>query len=134
MTDERAVEVLQAWNLNQTDEFTPQEFEEAFYKAIEALKGAKMKIYINCRQEFIDAVEEVFPMDNIFDFIENEDYSNNYDCFITDSDECYIINRSTGEYINWYKFTHVGRDIHSTVSPDKFVEFLTKFKRSSIQN
>ena len=38
MTDERAVEVLQAWDLNQIDEFTPQEFEEAFRKAIKALK------------------------------------------------------------------------------------------------
>lgn len=38
MTDERAVEVLQAWDLNYTDEFTPQEFEEAFRIAIKALK------------------------------------------------------------------------------------------------
>lgn len=93
-----------------------------------------MKIYTNCRQEFIDAVEKVFPKDELFDFIEDQEYSDNYDCFSTCNNECYIINRSTGEYINWYKFTHLGRDIHSTVSPDKFVDFLTKFKLSTIQN
>ena len=94
-----------------------------------------MKIYTNCRDEFINAVTKVFKScDVFFDFIEDEDYSNRYDCFVSGSDECYIINRSTGEYINWYKFTHLGRDIHSTVSPDKFVDFLTKFKLSSIQN
>lgn len=94
-----------------------------------------MKIYTNCRQEFINAVIRVFGDDGTFlDFIEDEDYSlSHYDCFAT-NEECYIINRSTGEYINWYKFTHLGRDIHSTVCPDKFDEFLTKFKLSSIQN
>ena len=93
-----------------------------------------MKIYTNCRQTFVDAVEKVFSnVEIFFDFIEDEDYSNNYDCFATNY-ECYIIDRSTGEYINWYKFTHLGRDIHSTVRPDKFVRFLTKFKNSIFED
>lgn len=87
-----------------------------------------MLIYKNCRSEFIDAVRKVFgDTDNFLDYIENEMYSNNYDCFVAYSDEIYIINRSTGEYINWYKFNHLGRDIHSTVKPYQFKDFLQEF-------
>lgn len=94
-----------------------------------------MKIYTNCRDEFVHAVIRVFGDDGIFlEFIEDEDYSpSHYDCFAT-NEECYIINRCTGEYINWYKFTHIGRDIHSTVSPDKFEKFLQKFYDSRLWN
>lgn len=86
-----------------------------------------MMIYTNCRNEFVEVVKKIFKDTSFFDFIENEYYSNNYDCFVTGSDECYIINRSTGEYINWYKFTHLGRDIHTTVNPNYFEEFMKKF-------
>ena len=93
-----------------------------------------MKIYTNCRDAFVNAVIRVFGDDGIFlEFIQDEDFSSNYDCFAT-NDECYIINRNTGEYINWYKFTHLGRDIHSTVSPDKFEHFLQKFYDSRLLN
>ena len=67
--------------------------------------------------------------DDFFDFIEGDEYSDLYDVFYPDNDECYIINRGTGEYINWYKYTHIGRDIHSTVNPNDFVEFLKEFSR-----
>lgn len=94
-----------------------------------------MKIYTNCRDEFINAVIKVFKSDDIFfDFIDDEDYASCYDCFEAGNDECYIINRNTGEYINWYKFTHIGRDIHSTVSPDNFEHFLQKFYESRLWN
>lgn len=81
------------------------------------------------RKRFETAVVEVFGSSNKFlDYIENEEYSQSfYDVFYSGSGECYIINRSTGEYINWYKFTRIGRDIHSTVAPDNFVEFLSNF-------
>lgn len=95
-----------------------------------------MKIYTNCRDAFIEAITKVFKYDDIFfDFIEYKDYAPSYyDCFVSGNDECYIINRDTGEYINWYKFTHIGRDIHSTVSPDKFEDFLQKFYDSRFLN
>jgi hypothetical protein len=38
MTRERAIEVLKAWNLNWSDEFTANEFEQAFAMAIKALE------------------------------------------------------------------------------------------------
>lgn len=80
------------------------------------------------REKFVKAVTTVFMIgSNFLDFIEDEEYSNTYDCFSTSDDECYIINRETGEYINWYKFTHVGRDIHTTVEPDNLTEFLRRF-------
>ena len=81
------------------------------------------------RRRFVDAVVEVFKgSEQFFDFIEDEEYASSlYDVFHSGSGECYIINRSSGEYINWYKFTHIGRDIHSTVAPDDFVKFLSDF-------
>ena len=93
-----------------------------------------MKIYTKCRETFNDAVTKVFKSGIAFlDFIEHEEYDvSSYDCFVAYDDECYIINRNTGEYINWYKFTHLGRDIHSTVNPDNFEEFLQKFYNSRL--
>lgn len=92
------------------------------------------KVYTNAnvgdlRERFVNAVTEVFgDSEKFLDYIENEEYSQSfYDVFYSGSGECYIINRSTGEYINWYKFTNIGRDIHSTVAPDDFVKFLSDF-------
>lgn len=94
-----------------------------------------MLIYTKCRSEFLDAITKVFNDSTTFlDFIENEEYSHNYDCFMSDSDECYIINRSTGEYINWYKFSHLGRDIHTTVKPYQFKDFLQELYNSRYFN
>ena len=41
MTRERAIEVLKAWDLNWSDEFTANEFEQAFAMAISALSENK---------------------------------------------------------------------------------------------
>ena len=81
------------------------------------------------RERLVNAIVEVFgDSEKFLDYIENEEYPQSfYDVFYSGSGECYIINRSTGEYINWYKFTHIGRDIHSTVTPDDFVKFLSDF-------
>ena len=115
--------------------YTSETVTEFADRCKECGKVNKKKVYRNCRDAFVEAVKKVFTdTDAFLDFIENVDYSNNYDCFETGTDECYIINRNTGEYINWYKFTHIGRDIHSTVNPDKFEEFLQKFYDSSLQN
>ena len=63
------------------------------------------KIFTNCRDKFVAAVEEVL------DLLEYDNYSNdynNFDVFVSSGGENYIINRNTGEYINRYKFTHIG--------------------------
>lgn len=90
------------------------------------------------RETFCNAVTKVFGNSTAFlDALENEEYSTNkYDCYLDYGGENYIINRETGEYINWYKLTHLGRCITiSTSSPYKNIpkwieDFLTEFKES----
>lgn len=92
----------------------------------------------NLRGLFCDAVNKVFGDSMTFlDFLENWEYSTiKYDCYLDYNDENYIINRETGEYINWYKLDHIGRCINiSTLSSYKNVpkwieEFLVEFKES----
>ncbi len=94
------------------------------------------------RELFCNAVTKVFGDSTIFlDFLENEEYSiTKYDCYIDCNGENYIINRETGEYINWYKMTHIGRDIHistelSYTDIQAWIEdFLVEFKESEINN
>lgn len=63
-----------------------------------------------------DALDKVTSFNHLVEVIEELYYDNTkYDAY-TDSDgENYIINRNTGEYINWYKLYHFGRDIHINV-------------------
>lgn len=89
------------------------------------------------RDLFCNAVIKVFGDAMTFlDFLENDKYSTKYDCYLDYSGENYIINRETGEYINWYKLDHIGRCIYiSTLSPYKDIptwieEFLIEFKES----
>lgn len=91
------------------------------------------------RDLFCNAVTEVFGDSETFlDFLENKRYSTaKYDCYLDYSGENYIINRQTGEYINWYKLDHIGRSIHISSTfhmykniPTWFEEFLTEFKES----
>ena len=85
------------------------------------------------REIFTNAVIEVFEdSDSFLDKIENFEYDDCvFDVFYSSDSECYIINRRTGEYINWYKFSHIGRDIHTTINPpvkENVIEFLKEFK------
>ena len=88
------------------------------------------------RDLFCDAVIKVFGDSMTFlDFLENDRYSTKYDCYLDYNGENYIINRETGEYINWYKLDHIGRCITiSTLLPYKDIpkwieDFLIKFKK-----
>lgn len=87
------------------------------------------------RDLFNNAVTKVFGDSTVFlNFIENEEYSTKYDCYLDYDGENYIINRATGEYINWYKLNHIGRDINISTSsmykdiPKWIEEFLVEFK------
>lgn len=90
------------------------------------------------RDLFCNAVTKVFGDSMIFlDFLENEEYSTiKYDCYIDNDEEIYIINRETGEYINWYKLDHIGRCINISTSswykniPKWIEKFLVEFKES----
>ena len=86
--------------------------------------------YENLRDIILHTVADVFGDDDRFlDFLEYEEYGQPYDCFIDPNGENYIINRYTGDYVNWYKLTHIGRcPCVSMVScSDDIKEFLKKF-------
>ena len=89
------------------------------------------------RELFCNAVTKIFGDSITFlDYIENEEYSVKYDCYLDASGENYIINTETGEYINWYKLYHIGRCINISILhmyndvPKWFEEFLIEFKES----
>ena len=93
------------------------------------------------RDLFINAVTKVFGDSIAFlDFLEDEKYSTKYDCFLNYSDENYIINTETGEYINWYKMGCIGRCINISTSsaykdiPKWIEKFLVEFKESKEDN
>jgi len=86
---------------------------------------------------FCNTVTKVFGDSMMFlDFLENDRYSTKYDCYLDYNGENYIINRETGEYINWYKLDHIGRCItistfHMYKNIPKWIEeFLIEFKES----
>lgn len=85
------------------------------------------------REELYAEIVKVFGSTMKFlDFIEDEKYNNcNFNCFIEFDGENYIIDTGTGEYINWYKFTHIGRCLNTRCN--NITEFLTKFKNSEIK-
>ena len=86
--------------------------------------------YENLRDIVLLTVVDVFGGTDIFlDFLEYEEYGKQYDCCIDPNGENYIINRDTGDYVNWYKLTHIGRDPHVSMvsSTDDIKEFLKKF-------
>ena len=88
------------------------------------------------RDLFCNTVTKIFGDSMTFlDFLENEEYSTKYDCYLDYNGENYIINRETGEYINWYKLDHIGRCINistdNIINISKWIEvFLVKFKES----
>lgn len=93
----------------------------------------------NCsdiRDILCNTVIKVFGSeDTFFTFILDENYSSNYDCYVDDSGENYIINGVTGEYINWYKLYHLGRCLNVSIYRFNYKDieqwfeiFLTEFK------
>lgn len=90
------------------------------------------------RNLFCNSVDRIFGDEVKFlDFLENKNYSaDKYDCYLDSDGENYIINRETGEYINWYKLHHIGRYINISTSSayknvPKWIEmFLAEFKGS----
>jgi len=106
-------------------------------KILNAL-GYKLKIesinYVNsiARDELCAEIIKIFGSATKFlDFIEDEKYGVSFDCFRESDGENYVIDRETGEYINWYKFYHIGRCLNSRCN--NITKFLTKFKNSEIK-
>ena len=80
------------------------------------------------RDMFRDAVFKVFPKSDKFLNVLEDDESDDAYFVTTDSDGTnLILNFETGEWISWYKLTHIGRCISSTCNPERFVQFLEEF-------
>lgn len=83
--------------------------------------------YGNLRSFVVTTIDSVFGGISTFLDMVDEGLPCKYD-IIYSNDEFYIINRKTGEYINWYKYTHVGRDIHMNFTPNRLKKFLKELK------
>lgn len=82
------------------------------------------------RSKFVEIIGKHFKSaDAFFDHIEDEKYTCDFDCFYSADGECYIIDRNTGEYVNWYKFTHIGRDIHTNMTVEQLDDFIKRFSK-----
>jgi len=96
-----------------------------------------MKVYNtnntpSLRENFIESINKVFDNeDDFMDLVENK-HIIGFDIFVDtgESDEVYIIDRNTGEYINWYEFYHLGKTMSINFEPSKLVDFLTRFKNA----
>lgn len=94
--------------------------------------------YENLRDTILHTVVDVFGgADNFLDFLEYEEYGQRYDCCIDPNGENYIIDRNTGDYVNWYKLTHIGRCPNVSIASDTnddikewLKKFFTDFKNS----
>ena len=87
------------------------------------------------RDKFCDAVKEVFPDSSLLlDYLEEYENDDFYSVYTDGSGDNYIINGLTGEYVMWYKTTHIGRAMVSTCCPERFVGFLKEFKERCEKN
>ena len=105
-------------------------------------RGISMKVYNqdtnpNLRTQFEECVKEVFSdVDRFLDLIDRGGTYEKFDVVTgrdRPDDEYYVIDRETGEYINWYKYVHIGRSIHMNFNPEKMKDFLTRFKESEVE-
>lgn len=73
-------------------------------------------------------IDAIFGIEQFLDMVDEVDgVTDKYD-FLKSNDEFYIINRETGQYINRYKYTHIGRDIHMNFNPIELRKFLRDLK------
>ena len=138
---EQAISSLK-WLINgmKEEDLKHNTFEFAYFmyisNAISILEDRQVAVYDqdtnpNLRTQFEECVKEVFgDVDKFLDLIDSGGTYEKFDV-VTGSnrpdDEYYVIDRKTGEYINWYKYTHIGRSIHMNFNPEKMKDFLTIF-------
>lgn len=99
-----------------------------------------MKVYDACnfkdlRTFVCKSIDSIFGTEQFLDMVDNnsDGLTYKYD-FVKSNDEFYIINRETGQYINWYKYTHIGRDVHMNFNPIKLRKFLIDLKKEWDKN
>lgn len=84
------------------------------------------------REEFVTAFCSVLDSENdsvitntdIYDIITEGYEGDTYKCWLYD-DEVYILNKDTGDLVNWYKIGHIGRCLTSTLGSNSsdYVKF-----------
>lgn len=85
------------------------------------------------REELCNIFFDEKDPDTFYDIFESDGASPRFDCThsntISISDgECYIIDRETGNYVNWYKETHFGRSYTTNMATkDELIQFVHDF-------
>lgn len=76
------------------------------------------------------SIDSIFGIEQFLDMVDDnyDGIADKYD-FIRGIGDFYIINRETGQYINWYKYTHIARDIHMNFDPIELRKFLIDLKK-----
>ena len=89
------------------------------------------------REDFCKAVKEVYESTEKFlDDIENDciyrfDIFKNIDETLYNGDVL-ILDHETNKFVSWYKFTHLGRDLHTNIETEKEIkEFIQAFKAAN---
>lgn len=73
------------------------------------------------REELADIFFNEKDPDTFYDIFESDGAGPRFDCVHSEGvcagdGECYIIDRDTGSYINWYKLYHFGRDYNTNMA------------------
>lgn len=86
--------------------------------------------YDNLRQIVVETIKHVFgDTEKFLDMVDDIDgIYDKYDFVKTIDEEFYIINRRTGEYVNWYKYTHIGRSVNMNFHPRYLTNFFKLLK------
>ena len=89
------------------------------------------------REELTNIIFDEKDPDTFYDIFETNGAGPRFDClhlvgFCPGDGECYIVDRETGHYINWYKLYHVGRDYTTNMSSKEEIKlFMHNFYEES---
>lgn len=91
------------------------------------------------REDLCKVVKEVYgDIDKFLDDVE-EDRIRRFSVFCTINESSgngnvLILDRETHQYISWYKFSHLGRDLHTNINSEvELFEFISIFKECKDQ-
>ena len=95
------------------------------FKFLAQLKNDNSEVIF--RDELCSEIERIFgSIDKFFDIVE-EDIPYEWHYFKYDFDEIYIIDRKNCKFMNWYKLTHIGRDLHTDMkTKEEVIDFLQR--------
>ena len=124
-------DVYKKQNISHVIVLSEPEFKNFLFQMLPLYRGLNKEIVINndseviSRDELCNEIKRIFgDCDKFLDIIE-EDIPYGYHFFKYDGDEIYIIDTRKCKFINWYKLTHIGRDLHTDMkSKEELIKFL----------